>query len=370
MRLLVVDDSALMRRMLQECFAGEPDIELLAARDGEDALAKLHSFAPDVITLDINMPKMDGLSCLARIMEERPCPVVMVSSLTERGALATFEALELGAVDYVAKPDGTVSLSLDLVYDELRAKVRAAFAGKRAKARNAARPAPARLAPKAPPAAPAARVVQIGRNRAGSEPVELVVIGSSTGGPKTLGDILAALPADFPAPILIAQHMPPRFTRIYAERLAGICRIKIRELDRAQPLQPGTAYIAQGAKDVIVTRKMRRLCAEPMPLDGGLTWHPSVSRMVASALETLAPERLVGVMLTGMGDDGAAEMARIHQNGGRTIAESEETAVVWGMPQQLIAYDGASVVLPCDRVAEQLRHWLVVPAPQRTSQCR
>ncbi|SOC20498.1 two-component system chemotaxis response regulator CheB [Rhodobacter sp. JA431] len=369
MRLLVVDDSALMRRMLQECFAGETDIDLLAARDGEDALAKLHSFEPDVITLDINMPKMDGLTCLAHIMEQRPCPVVMVSSLTERGALATFEALELGAVDYVAKPDGTVSLSLDLVYDELRSKVRAAFAGKRASQRKALRPSATRAAPKTHQST-AARTVQLASTRANKDPVELVVIGSSTGGPKTLSDILAALPADFPAPILIAQHMPPRFTRIYAERLAGICALEVRELDRAQPLHPGTAYIAQGAKDVVVTRKMRRLCAEPMPVDTGLTWHPSVSRMVASALEIIAPERLVGVMLTGMGDDGAFEMAQIHQGGGRTIAESEETAVVWGMPQQLVAQDGASVVLPCDRVAEQLQHWLAVSPLQRTSRCR
>lgn len=361
MRLLIVDDSALMRRMLQDCFANEPGIEVATARDGIDALEKLHAFRPDVITLDINMPKMDGLTCLAHIMEERPCPVVMVSSLSEKGAVATFEALELGAADYVTKPDGTVSLSLDLIFGELRSKVQAAGRSRSRLLRE--RPVRRR----SPPADPEPLPQDAGT---ASGTVELVLIGSSTGGPRVLEDILRNLPADFPVPILVAQHMPPRFTRIFAERLADACNLKVQELDRAMPLEPGNAYIAPGAKDVEVSHQFRRTIARPVDADPSRTWHPSVSRMVASALDTFAPRQLLGVMLTGMGDDGSVEMARIHWGGGRTIAEAEATAVVWGMPQKLIEQDGASIVLPADRIAGQIRRWAVSSDRKRKTSCR
>ncbi len=361
MRLLIVDDSALMRRMLQDCFVGEQGIEVETARDGLDALEKLHSFRPDVITLDINMPKMDGLTCLAHIMEERPCPVVMVSSLSEKGAVATFEALELGAADYVTKPDGTVSLSLERIFGELRAKVRAAARGRLRAPRTE------RERRRTPVAEPE---TESGSGMDGMQGVELVLIGSSTGGPRVVEDILWSLPRDFPVPVLIAQHMPPRFTRIFAERLADSCELNVQELARPMPLEPGNAYIAPGARDVEVSHQFRRTIAKPVEIDPTHTWHPSVSRMVASALAAFAPEQLLGVMLTGMGDDGAAEMAELHRGGGRTIAESEETAVVWGMPQKLIEHGGASIVLPADRIAGQIRRWAGTPAKRRRMSCR
>jgi len=360
MRLLIVDDSALMRRMLQDCFADDPGMEVETARDGMDALEKLHAFKPDVITLDINMPKMDGLTCLAHIMEERPTPVVMVSSLSEKGAVATFEALELGAVDYVAKPDGTVSLSLELIFGEIRAKVRAAAGGRMRPARerqsrSGRQPREQELLPE-PGAEPALGV-------------QLVLIGSSTGGPRVVEDILWSLPEDFPAPILVAQHMPPRFTRIFAERLSESCDLKVQELARAMPLEPGNAYIAPGAMDVEVSHQFRRTIAKPVDPDPAHTWHPSVSRMVASALAAFEPQQLLGVMLTGMGDDGSTEMAQLHRGGGRTIAESEESAVVWGMPQKLIEKGGASIVLPADRIPGQIRRWTEAGGKRRHTRC-
>ncbi|MGB0904238.1 MAG: chemotaxis-specific protein-glutamate methyltransferase CheB, partial [Mangrovicoccus sp.] len=330
MRLLIVDDSALMRRMLKDCFADQPDIVVETARDGVDALEKLHAFQPDVITLDINMPRMDGLTCLAHIIEERPCPVIMVSSLSEKGAIATFEALELGATDYVTKPDGTVSLSLEQIFEELRAKVRAAAGSQtRSAPKRDRRPAKPQSAAKLdreleqetdPDFDP-----EFGDPSEAPTGVKLVIIGSSTGGPRVVEDILWTIPGNFPVPILICQHMPPRFTRIFSERLATKCDLQIHELARPMPLEPGHAYIAAGARDVVVSHRFRRIIAKPVEPDPRHTWHPSVSRLCASALDNFDPPDLLGVMLTGMGDDGSTEMAAMHHGGARTIAESEET---------------------------------------------
>ena len=354
-KVLVVDDSALMRKYLREILTAEPGFEVETARDGEDALERIRELDPDVVTLDINMPRMDGLTCLAHIMSESPRPVVMVSSLTEQGALATFEALELGAVDYVAKPGGTVSLNLREVADEIRAKVRAA-AGARARRRTggpAAQAAPARPA-RREGARPAVR-----RPPGRGGETGLVLVGVSTGGPSTLEIILTALPEGFPWPVLVAQHMPARFTRVFAERLDRRCALAVREVQRAMPLEPGQIAIAQGDADVLVQRRLGRVTAVTADPDESLLWHPSVERMVRSALEACPPERLVGVQLTGMGYDGAEAMAELHRRGGRTIAESEESAVVFGMPRELIERGGADVVLPRERIAAQLCEWLM-----------
>lgn len=362
MKLLIVEDSALMRRVLRENFADQDDLEIEFARDGEDALEKLAQFEPDVITLDINMPKMDGLTCLAHIMEIRPCPVIMLSSLTERGAMATFEALELGAVDFVAKPDGTVSVDMSSVMDELKRKIRMATqtrARTRRSVRVGAKPRVSKTS-----AAPAQRTRF--PNCVGTE---LLLIGSSTGGPGAVQTILEEIPADFPLPILIAQHMPPKFTAAFSHRLNEACEVDVVELTETCPLQPGTVYLAAGGRDVVVRKKLNRLVAATVPSDPKYVWHPSVSRMVDSALDHVEARKLIGVMLTGMGDDGAAEMARIHKEGGATIAESEETAAVFGMPGQLIEHGGATCVLPVQRIASELRRWTENTIPARRRQC-
>ncbi|MCW2248629.1 two-component system chemotaxis response regulator CheB [Azospirillum fermentarium] len=353
-KLLIVDDSALMRRHMGRIFGAEGDFEITFARNGAEALAAVRDQQPDVVTLDVNMPEMDGLTCLSHIMTESPRPVVMVSSLTSKGALATLEALELGAVDFIPKPDGTVSLTIDTIERELVAKVRAA-AKARLRTRNLAqriRRQHADLGPPRPRAAAAAAAP------APAAVNGLVLIGVSTGGPGALDCILPLLPADFRWPVVICQHMPANFTGVLARRLNGASAITVEEVESPTLLRAGTAYIARGDADLLIARRPNGLTALPAPASPSHIWHPSVDRMVESALEVVDPARLIGVLLTGMGNDGAAAMTALRDRRGRTIAESEETAVVWGMPQDLIRRGGADVVLPVHRVAEQLEKWV------------
>ncbi len=345
-KLLVVDDSALMRSHLVRLFSAQGDYEVRTARNGLEAVQENQVFAPDVVTLDINMPKLDGLGALAQIMATRPVPVVMVSSLTEKGALATFEALALGAVDYVAKPDGTISLSIDAVGDELLRKVRGALRARprRGPPSRAAASRTERAAPRRHPAIAAGR--------------GLVLIGVSTGGPGTLEAILPALPADFSQPVVVAQHMPPSFTGPFAQRLDGLCALGVQEVTRPCALQPGQVYVGKGGADVIVAVRGGQRVVLPRPQSADHLWHPSVELLGRSALEHVPARDLVAVMLTGMGSDGADAFAEIAARGGRTIAESEQSAVVFGMPKELIARNGAHAVLPCERIAAQLIEWL------------
>jgi two-component system chemotaxis response regulator CheB len=371
-RVLVVDDSALMRRLLGTVL-GEAGFEVLTARNGAEGLQRLIDDEPDVVTLDINMPEMDGLTALSLMMQARPTPVVMVSSLTAQGAQATFEALALGAVDFIAKPDGTISLSLDAIAEVLVQKVRAAS---RARLRGATRPA----APPPPVAAkprPAPAPVRTATAAPGSRPAGgvgerlmaatqgalrrcpgVVLVGVSTGGPRTLEDILPKLPAHFPWPVVIAQHMPAHFTDAFARRMDRFCALAVREVNSTIPLEPGLICIGQGGGDMVLTERLGRVVVQPRPETPGHPWHPSVDVLVDSALDLLPAKQLIGVQLTGMGNDGAAAMTRLKAGGGRTIAESEETAVVFGMPQELIQRGGASAVLPCQDIARQLNHWL------------
>jgi two-component system chemotaxis response regulator CheB len=369
-KVLVVDDSALMRRLLSGVL-GEAGFEVVTARNGLEGVQLLTECKPDVVTLDINMPEMDGLTALSLMMQARPTPVVMVSSLTEKGAQATFEALALGAVDYVGKPNGTISLSVEEIAGELIAKVRSAARSKvrlpgllprslpatappplprsaRSVATAAARPSPA---PSIPPA-PARSSARMGKLDG------LVIVGVSTGGPRTLEDILPGLPADFPWPVLVAQHMPGNFTDAFARRMDKLCQIGVRECNATLPLEPGQAYIGQGGTDMVVVERLGRLAVQPRPESPDHLWHPSVDVLVESAMRLMPPERLVGVLLTGMGNDGARSMAQLKKLGGRTIAESAETAVVFGMPHELIELDGASLTLPCHGITRQLVHWI------------
>jgi len=352
-KVLVVDDSALMRKLLTGVLS-EGGYEVRSARNGAEGVEMVVQWQPDVVTLDINMPEMDGLTALSLIMSARPTPVVMVSSLTEKGALATFEALALGAVDFIPKPGGTISLHVDDIKVMLLDKVRSASRARVGAARPGPSHVPARAAPapalRAPAHAPVARAGQIVAG--------LVLIGVSTGGPRTLEDILPRLPAGFPWPVLVAQHMPANFTDTFARRMDGLCALKVVEVAAAMPLLPGHVYIGRGGTDITVTDRAGVLHTAPRPEAAAVLWHPSVEIMVDSAMKHLPANKLVGVMLTGMGNDGAAAMARLHAAGGKTIAESAETAVVFGMPHELIELRGATLVLPCQNIAAQLRSWL------------
>jgi two-component system chemotaxis response regulator CheB len=359
-KVLVVDDSALMRRLLTNLLT-EAGFQVGVARNGAEGVEQLTEWQPDVVTLDINMPEMDGLTALSLMMQARPTPVVMVSSLTEQGAQATFEALALGAVDFIAKPGGTISLSVEEIADTLIQKVKAA-----ARARlRVQRPSTLMRAPAVSPPPPSrAPVASSWQRRSQATPAALgklggvVVIGVSTGGPRTLEDILPALPADFPWPVLVAQHMPANFTDAFARRMDAMSRIDVRECNSTLPLEPGHAYVGRGGTDMVVVERLGRLAIQPRPETPGHPWHPSVDVLVDSAMKLLPAEQVVGVLLTGMGNDGARAMAQLKSRGGRTIAESQETAVVFGMPQELIELGGASLVLPCGDVARQLCHWI------------
>ena len=353
-RLLVVDDSALMRRLLVEIFADEADFLVETARSGDEALQKLPHFKPDVVTLDLQMPGMDGLTCLDRIMLEQPTPVVIVSALTAEGGAQTLEAMELGAVDFVEKPSGAISLRIDALAPVIVAKVRDASRARLSTVRLRER---VRLRSRAElPAASSPRPTRTVRRlptpaRIGSR---VVLVGASTGGPPALDALLEPLPASFPWPIVVAQHMPATFTGALARRLDNLCELTVSEVTKATPLQPGHVYIGRGDGDIVLSTRAGETVALAIPASTEHRWHPSVDRLVESAMAHRRPEELVGVLMTGMGSDGADAMTRLRQLGGRTIAEAEESAVVWGMPGSLVQQGGAEVVAPLDRLADEL----------------
>jgi two-component system chemotaxis response regulator CheB len=359
-KLLIADDSALMRRVLESIFLEEGDFDIRLARNGTEAIELVRSFDPQVVTLDVQMPGMDGLACLSQIMIEAPRPVVMISSLTAEGADATLEAIELGAVDFVAKPSGTVSLEIDRLRPVLVGKVRAAANARirrtlrlteriRHQIRGAglsARSLPTRAARKAP--------AQAGANvrKAGHGVLPgLVLIGTSTGGPAALDVVLPQLPADLSWPVLVAQHLPASFTGAFARRLDRECQLQVIEVDQPMLLKPGRIYIGRGDADVTVAPRAAGLIAMPAPAKAGYLWHPSVERMVVSALENIDASKLIGVLMTGMGNDGAKAMKRLREAGGHTIAEAESTAIVWGMPGELVKNGGAEMVRPLEDIA-------------------
>ncbi|QIK36667.1 chemotaxis-specific protein-glutamate methyltransferase CheB [Caldichromatium japonicum] len=354
-RLLIVDDSALMRRQLSQLFEAQSDFIIRTARNGREAVEENRAWLPDVLTLDINMPEMDGLTALAAIMAERPVPVVMVSSLTEKGALATFEALALGAVDYIAKPGGTISLSIETIESELVAKVRAAA---RARLKFGKGSSLAERLRREREERQTAKPAFVRRSPAAQEAEGLVIIGVSTGGPSTLEEILPQLPADYPFPIIVAQHMPAAFTGPFAQRMDQLCALNVVEVNRPLEVKPGTIYLGKGGADVVVTVRAGRLLVLAKPEDRRYLWHPSVEVLGRSVLEHCEVSHVIGVMLTGMGYDGADAFAEIKRQGGRTIAEAEETAVVFGMPRELIERGGASLILPAHQIAAQLINWV------------
>ena len=350
-RVLIVDDSALMRRYLREIIEGDQNLEVAGtARDGLEAVEMNLALEPDVITMDINMPRLDGLTAIQYIMAQRPCPVLVVSSLTQKGALATFEALELGAVDYLPKPDGTVSLNIKDMAEEIRGKIRAV---RRVRLEL---PKPAKPAGRARPAEPSKRRSP----KIPGKSEKLVLIGVSTGGPRTLMEILPLLPADFGAPLVVVQHMPESFTRPFAERLNRECHLEFKESTEGMLLVPGVGVVARGGVHLKVDRRPGeaacRLRHSHRPADA--LYKPSVDVAFRSALACLDAKNMIAVLLTGMGDDGADAMVDIRRAGGLTIAEAEETAVIWGMPGEAVKRGGAALILPHHDIAGALMNAL------------
>jgi two-component system chemotaxis response regulator CheB len=358
-RVLLADDSALMRRELTRIITSDPGLEVIAAaRNGREACELVRNLRPDVVTLDINMPEMDGLTALSHIMAEAPCPVVMISSLTQEGAVTTYEALDRGAVDFVGKPDGTISRNLASVAREVTGKIRAAAQVNRKKLG-----APRVKNPQPPPQwqRPAPKVAL----SAGAPPC-VVVIGQSTGGPNAIAQILRHLPEDFPAALVVVQHMPASFTPSFSRRLDYSSPIRFSEAAHSQRLEGGCGYVAPGDRQLTITASSRpvfRVSVHP-----STPYMPSVNLTMESAVQVFG-SRTIGVLLTGMGDDGANGMVAVRQAGGRTIAESEETAVVFGMPREAIRRGGAEVVLPCHaigrKIVELVRTMVAPPAASK-----
>jgi two-component system chemotaxis response regulator CheB len=348
-KVLVVDDSAFMRQHLKAILELDDHLEVVGmARNGTEAVEKVKELQPDVVTLDINMPGMDGLTALAYIMVECPVPTVMISSLTQQGALATFEAIELGAVDFISKGSGTVSLDIDDQAEEIITKVRAAARAKlRHGTKATARHEKVIRAGRLPSALPAP---------SGSNSETIVVLGVSTGGPRTLLDILPSLPADLPVPMVIVQHMPPTFTASFAEHLNAVCAIQVKEAKQAETLLPGVVYVAPGGYQMTVTKSVlgKGAAVRLSSQSAGYAFCPSVNVLFHSIAPLYGP-RAIGVLLTGMGDDGADGMVAIRRAGGHTIAESEETAVIFGMPHEAIERGGAVVVAPSTDIANQIQ---------------
>ena len=354
-KVLVVDDSALVRKLFSNVLSEDADFSVEVARNGLEALGRLDAFAPDVITLDVQMPQMDGLQCLDRIMVQRPCPVVMVSSVTAEGADATLEALRLGAVDFVPKPSGAVSLRMQEFGPTLKEKVRTAAAARLPASHRLRERVQFRIGGGVTRRRAKTVVEPIDDHTAPATGDGLVLVGTSTGGPPALEALLAPLPSTFPWPILVAQHMPGGFTGPLARRLGGLCALSVLEVTQPTRLEAGHVYIGRGDADLVVSRRPSGLVAMTVPANPDYPWHPSTDRLVRSAMQYLPASQLVGVLMTGMGNDGADALASLHAQGGATIAEAEDTAVVWGMPGELVRAGGAAYVLPLPGIAQRLQ---------------
>lgn len=351
-KVLIVDDSALMRRAIKEIIMTDSSLEVVGtARDGQDAIEKVNELSPDVITMDINMPIMDGLTSMQYIQSEHPdIPVLMVSSLTAEGALTTFEALELGAFDYVAKPSGTVSSNIHIVGREIIQKIKMAYKSVNKKnirdriQRNSSVTSSKK-----------ASTVSVGIKKTdlkgSNELSKIVVIGISTGGPGTLMEVLPMLPENLRAAVIIIQHMPPSFTASFAKRLNDACLISVKEAEPGDVLQNGKAYLGKGGYQLVVRGESSTL---RLPSSPNTVFMPSVNVTMESVLESYGGENVVGVLMTGMGDDGADAMVKIRKAGGITIAEDESTAVVFGMPREAIERGGAEIVLPSYKIADAI----------------
>jgi two-component system chemotaxis response regulator CheB len=335
-RVLVIDDSAYVRQILTQILSADPGIDVVGcASDAHVAREMIRRLNPDVLTLDIEMPRMDGLTFLRNLMRLRPMPVVMVSSLTERGAEVTLDALALGAVDFLSKPHTDLGVTLRDYGAELIAKVKAA-AGAGVRSTVA-------LAPTPPARAAAAPI---------STTNIILAIGASTGGTEAIRELLAQLPPDAPGTV-ITQHIPRAFSAAFARRLNDSSALRVQEAEDGQQVLPGHAYVAPGDRHLKVERSgARYLCR----LDHGAAVNhlrPSVDVLFASVAQA-AGARSIGVLLTGMGRDGAQGLLQMRNGGSQTIAQDEASSVVWGMPGEAVALGAAQLVLPLSAIAVRL----------------
>ncbi|WP_418064628.1 protein-glutamate methylesterase/protein-glutamine glutaminase [Sporosarcina psychrophila] len=369
-KVLVVDDSAFMRKLISDFLSGHPEIEVIGtARNGKEAVEKVETLKPDVVTMDIEMPIMDGLEALKEIMSRNPLPIVMLSSTTKIGAENTMLAMEYGAVDFVAKPGGAISLNLHEVKEEILGKVIAAsevrlatltrkITGRRLTHVISSNPVtkPVGKVAEIPTFIPSrSQLTNVSKNKIPKTGKTFVIIGTSTGGPRALQEVLTGIPALIGVPILVVQHMPPGFTKSLADRLDGLCDIHVKEAEDGELLENGTAYIAPGGKHLKMMKKGMfyyvRLDAVDPPRAGH---RPSVDVLLESAAENTELNFLT-VIMTGMGYDGKNGMEVLRKNGKTiTIAESAKTSVVYGMPKAIKEAGFADEVVDLHDISESI----------------
>lgn len=331
-KVMIVDDSPFMRKAIERMLATDDILVVGTARDGEEALEKIPKFNPDIITLDVEMPRMDGLTCLKRIMRDFPRPVLMVSSLTQEGAQATLDALAAGALDFIPKETSLATGSILQIQQDLQEKIRKLSKSPRFKKPSSGNPPSATrqtqpftaLKPAKSPATPGIL--------SSSPMAELLAIGCSTGGPKALQDLLPNIPKNLPVPCLIVQHMPASFTKPFANRLNSICQVKVKEAEQGEILVPGTVYIAPGGIHLCYRQKASQGSIELTPDPSDSLHRPSVDVMFHSIAKEYS-KQVLAMILTGMGSDGARGMEALKAKGAHTLAEAEESCVVYGMPR-------------------------------------
>lgn len=339
-KVLIVDDSALVRKVLTEIINHESDMEAVgAAADPLIARDMIRTLNPDVLTLDIEMPRMDGLEFLEKLMRLRPTPVVMVSTLTEKGAAATLRALELGAIDFVSKPRIGIVGGMQEYSEEITNKIRTAASSR-----------PRKLVPAT--ATPIGDTSAYSAARRLDSTEKIIVIGASTGGTEAIKDVLVQMPADAPG-ILVTQHMPEGFTRSFANRLDTLCKISVTEATHGERVLPGHAYIAPGHSHLLLKRSGANYVTHLAQTELVNRHRPAVDVLFRSAVECGA-NNMIGVILTGMGKDGAAGMLELHRAGAYTYAQDEASCVVFGMPKEAIAMGGVNETLPLHAIAKAL----------------
>lgn len=340
-RVLVVDDSALMRSLLSQMINSAPDVEVVGtAPDASTARELIKTLNPDVLTLDVQMPKMDGLAFLDRLMRLRPMPVVMVSSFTEAGSDTTLKALELGAIDFIGKPRSDGGRSMEAYADELVEKIRAA------KSARLRRPA------SVPLSVPTMKSVGVPHAGGGAHTGKIVFLGASTGGTEAIKDFLMGVPADCP-PILIVQHMPESFTASFARRLDGLCAPRVIESQGNEKVEPGTVYIAPGHSHMTIKRTASGYATELSATPPVNRHRPSVDVLFDSAAALLG-KKAVGVILTGMGKDGAQGLLRMRQAGARTFGQDEGSCVVYGMPREAFLIGGVEEQYALEEISRKV----------------
>jgi len=352
-RVMIIDDSALVRRIASDILTEDPEITVVAtAAQAEFALPKLDREKPDVITMDMEMPGMGGLEAIRRIMATRPTPIVVLSAYAQKGAELTLQALDLGAVDFAQKPSASLSGGLTAIAQELVEKVR-----------NAARiefPQPSAPPPPAPVAPAPAPVVRVPARAprppleySGETDCELVAIGTSTGGPVALKTVLTMLPASLPVGVVVVQHMPPVFTKAFADRLNDCCEVEVKEAENGDAIRPGRVLIAPGAWHMTVTKfgGEPRVTLNQSPNVNG--HRPSVDVLMHSVAMEYG-SRAVGVIMTGMGRDGADGLKELHHRGGHVIAQDRETSVIYGMNREVVQAGSADEVVPVEEIAGRI----------------